>query len=101
MKLEAGEHQAPDPLANQEGTTTRFGRILLLKGSCHRSYSGLSTNIVEVVPAEPDARAEQDGDDRTQAASSQFRSVHHRWLAVALHAVPPERLEPEDDKPSG
>jgi hypothetical protein len=51
------------------------------------------------VPAEPDARAEQNGDDRTQAAGSQFRSVHRQWLAVALQAMPPEHLEPEDDKP--
>jgi hypothetical protein len=51
------------------------------------------------MPAEADARAEEHSDDCTQAAGSQFRSVHRQWLAVALQAMPPEHLEPEDDKP--
>ena len=65
----------------------RTGGILLRGGSCCRGNSAGSIAGVQVMPAVPDARAEEHSDNCTKAAGSQLRSVHGRWLAVRLQAA--------------
>jgi len=50
------------------------------------------------MPAGADARAEEHSDNYTQAAGSQFRSVHGQWLAVQSETMSPEQLDPADDE---
>jgi hypothetical protein len=57
------------------------------------------------MPTKADAPAEEDSNNCTQAAGSQFRCVHNRWLAVCLQEVAPKSdipiTEAREDNPSG
>ena len=48
------------------------------------------------MPAETDARAEEHGDNCTEAAGSQLRCIHGRSLTVRLEVMPPERFQPKN-----
>ena len=61
-----------------------MGHVLLRERSCDRGDSPAIRAVAEVMPADADARAEENSDNCTQAAGSQFRSVHARLARSSL-----------------
>src|SRR5215472_15795182 len=64
-----------------------IGGILLREWSYRRGHC--RSTVSEDMPTKADAPAEEHSNNCTQAAGSQFRGVHSRWLAVCLQAVAP------------
>ena len=61
-----------------------LGASCFARGVATAATAPSTGTVGEVMPADADARAEEDSDNCTEAAGSQFRCVHGRWLGALL-----------------
>ena len=75
-----------------------LGASCFARGVATAATAPSTGTVGEVMPADADARAEEHGNNCTQAAGSHLRCVMVDGLELHSKAVPPKYLDPADHK---